>query len=120
MHAEVILQSRYVWGISQCRPARGCILSRPLLKGSPTPQGGGGGLWPVGGWVSLVWGNLAQSAWVWVGGCVGGRMARQPLFVHENTIFTERLVVKSGKSFRSAGSGDGTNTFMFVSAVIYH
>ena len=24
---------------------------------------GGGGLWPVGGWVSLVWGNLAQSAY---------------------------------------------------------
>ena len=80
------------------------------------PHGGGGGLWPVGGWVSLVWGNLAQSAYpplgggVWVRGWVGGRMARQPFFVHENTIFTERMVVKTGKSFRSAGSGDGTNT----------
>ena len=39
--------------------------TRPLLKGSPTLGGGGGwvGLWPVGGWVSLVWGNLAQSAY---------------------------------------------------------
>ena len=42
-------------------------------------------------------------------------MARQPLFVHENTLFTERMVVKSGKSFLSAGSGDGTAV---VSAII--
>ena len=42
--------------------------------------GGGGwvGPWPVGGWVSLVLGNLAQCAYsppgggVWVGGWVGG------------------------------------------------
>ena len=55
--------------------------ARPLLKGGPTGVGGGG-LWPVGGWVSLVWGNLAQrdpspppggggGAGVWVGGWVG-------------------------------------------------
>ena len=88
------------------------------------------GLWPVGGWVSLVLGNLAQSAYPpppggglgsgWVGGWMGGwvrrrtqfshqsteRMVRQPLFVHENTIFTERMVVKSGKNFRSPGMGN--------------
>ena len=48
----------------------------------PYPPGwgvGGGGLWPVGGWVTLVLGNLAQSAYSpqgggvgWVGGWVGG------------------------------------------------
>ena len=33
-----------------------------------------------------------------MGGWVGTeRMVRQPLFVQENTIFTERTVVKSGK-----------------------
>ena len=39
--------------------------ARPLLKSYPTGRGGAGwvGLWPVGGWVSLVWGNLAQSAY---------------------------------------------------------
>ena len=55
---------------------------RPLLKGGPTGVGGGGGgPWPVGGWVSLVLGNLAQRAYSppgggmgsgWVGGWVGG------------------------------------------------
>ena len=53
---------------------------RPLLKGGPTGVGGGVGLWPVGGWVSLVLGNLAQRAYSpppggggsgWVGGWVG-------------------------------------------------
>ena len=59
---------------------------RPLLKGGPTGLGGGGGgwvgPWPVGGWVSLVLGNLAQGAYSppggggwglggWVGGWVG-------------------------------------------------
>ena len=56
---------------------------RPLLKGGPTGLGGGGGWvgpWPVGGWVSLVLGNLAQRAYSppgggvgsgWVGGWVG-------------------------------------------------
>ena len=65
----------------------------------------------MGGWVSLVWGNLAQSAkggGVWVGGWVGGRMVQQPLFVHENTVLTVRMVVESGTNFRSASSGDGT------------
>ena len=63
------------------------------------------GLW-VGGLV--LWGNLAQSAYpplgggrVWVG-WVGGSASS---FVHENTIFTERMVVKSGKNFRFVGSG---------------
>ena len=59
-------------------------MSIPLLKGGPTGLGGGGGgwvgPWPVGGWVSLVLGNLAQRAYsppgggggVWLGGWVGG------------------------------------------------
>ena len=63
------------------------------------------GLWPVGGWVSLVWANLAQTAYPppggglgsgWVGGWVGGWMG--------GSIFTERTVVESDKIFRSAGS----------------
>ena len=71
------------------------------------------GLWPVGGWVILVSGNLAQGGGggrVWVGGWVGGwvvteRMVRQPLFVQENTIFTERTVVTSGKIIQFDASG---------------
>ena len=108
------------------------LSTRPLLKGSPTPQGGV--LWPVGGWVSLVWGNLAQSAsppppWgggrVWVGGWVGGwvgteRMVRQPLFVQENTIFTERTVVKSGKISGPQPVGFESTLCQFDSATIYH
>ena len=43
-------------------PQPSWVPDRPLLKGSPTPPGGGGGLWPVGGWVSLGWGNLGQRA----------------------------------------------------------
>ena len=39
----------------------------------PYPPGGGGwvGLWPVGGWVTLVLGNLAQSAYSPPGGGLG-------------------------------------------------
>ena len=65
------------------------------------------GLWPVGGSVSLVWGNLGQSAYP-PPPRVGPHpqwMVRHPLSVHENTIFTERMVVKTGKIFRPAGSG---------------
>ena len=55
-----------------------------LRRVPPYPPGGGGGwvgLWPVGAWVTLVLGNLAQSAYSppgggigsgWVGGWVGG------------------------------------------------
>ena len=56
--------------------------TRPLLMGGPTGVGGGAGgwvgLWPLGGWVSLVLGNLAQRAYfppwggVWVGGWATG------------------------------------------------
>ena len=74
------------------------------------------GLWPVGGWVTLVLGNLAQSAYSppggglgsgWVGGWVGGSATLMGL--------TQQLakwqkfpvhVVKIAKKFRFAGSGD--------------
>ena len=66
---------------------RSCILDSDLCLRVVLPHGEGGGgwvgLWPVGGWVSLVWGNLARSAYPpppgggkglggWVGGWVGG------------------------------------------------
>ena len=69
-------------------------------------------LWPVGGWVSLIWGNLAQSAWSvgsgWVGGWLGG------------WVFTERTVVKSDKIFRSQAIGIEPTLFQADGAVIYH
>ena len=38
------------------------------LRWVPPYPPGGGGLWPVGGWVTLVSGNLAQSAYSPPGG----------------------------------------------------
>ena len=83
-------------------------------------------LWPVGGWVSLVWGNLAQSAYpppgggVWVGGWVGGRMVRQPLLVHENTIFTERTWLKVAQNSGLLAEGLEPALCMLWNAAIYH
>ena len=50
---------------------------------------------------------------------MGGRVV-PPLFVHENTIFTERMVVKSGRNFRSVGiAGIEPLLCIFASAAIY-
>ena len=70
------------------------------------------GLW-VGGlvWFGAIWPKVPTPPWggggrVWVGGWVGTeRMVRQPLFVQENTIFTERTVVTSGVIAQFAASG---------------
>ena len=100
----------------QSRSSHPEIQVRPLLKVGPTlPPGGGGGLWPVGGWVTLVLRNLAQSAYspprgggvgsAWVGGLVGGSATLMENGVKKWQKFPVR-VVKSGRNFRSLGSGD--------------
>ena len=102
---KILQKETLVWAVFGT-PRFGRLGSRTrlLLKGRPTRRGGGGGLWPVRGWV---WFGLGQFGPKCLGsGWVGGRMVRQPLFVPENTIFTEGLVVKSGPNFQSAVSGD--------------
>ena len=65
------------------------------------------GLW-VGGlvWFGAIWPKVPTPPWGVGSGWVGTeRMVRQPLFVQENTIFTERTMVTSGVSTQSADSG---------------
>ena len=68
------------------------------------------GLWPVGGWFTLVLGNLAQSAYSPPGGGVGPGWVGGSATLMENGVKKWQkfpaCVVKSGKNFLFVCSGD--------------